>query len=186
MTDTISPATVWMRRPTAAPAGETSAPAYRLDRPLPGLRVGLRTDRAWRSWQLIASIWSEYLRRDGAVTVEVETGAQIGQPGTDDRKHIDELANAVDCAIVGLGTCGSCTTFTIKDSVAIEEHGKPVVAMVCEEFMVHGRNVATHVGHRDLKILELPYPLEARPAAELRAIADEFYPQVLALLGVSR
>jgi len=29
----------------------------------------------------------------------------------------------------------------------------------------------------------LPYPLEARPEEELRAIADEFYPQVLALLG---
>jgi len=186
MANTISPATIWMRRPTAVPAGDQSAPAYRLDRPLPGLRVGLRTDRAWRSWQLIASIWSDYLRRDGAETVEVETGAQIGQPGTDDRKHIDELAKAVDCAIVGLGTCGSCTTFTIKDSVAIEEHGKPVVALVCEEFMVHGRNVATHVGHRDLKILELPYPLEARPEAELRAIADEFYPQVLDLLGVAR
>jgi hypothetical protein len=174
-----------IRRPTAVPVGEESAPSFTVDRSLPGLRVGIRTDRAWRSWQLIATIWGEYLQRDGATTVEVETGAQIGQPGSDDRKHLDELAAADDCAIVGLGTCGSCTTFTIKDSVAIEAHGKPVVAMVCEEFMVHGRNVATHVGHRDLKILELPYPLEARPVAELRAIADEFYPQVLALLGVN-
>jgi hypothetical protein len=179
------PATLWVRRPTAAPAGEESAPSYRLDRPLAGLRIGLRTDRAWRSWRNIARVWSEYLQRDGAETIELETGAQIGQPGSDDRKRIDELAGAVDGAIVGLGTCGSCTTFTIKDSVAIEEHGKPVVAMVCEEFMVHARNVATHVGHRDLKILELPYPLEVRPDAELRAIADEFYPQVLAQLGVT-
>lgn len=177
--------TIWIRRPTATPAGDESAPTYTVDRSLPGLRVGIRTDRAWRSWQLIATIWAEYLERDGATTVEVETAAQVGQPGSDDRKHIDELAAAVDCAIVGLGTCGSCTTFTIKDSVAIEAHGKPVVAMVCEEFMVHGRNVATHVGHRDLKILELPYPLEARPEAELRDIAAKFYPLVLTLLGVT-
>lgn len=179
-------ATIWVRRPTAAPAGDESAPTYLVERGLPGLVVGIRTDRAWRSWQLIASIWAEYLQRDGASVIEVETGAQIGQPGSDDRKEIDELAHAVDFAIVGLGTCGSCTTFTIKDSVAIEAHGKPVVAMVCEEFIVHGRNVATHVGHRDLKILELPYPLEARPEPELRAIADEFYPQMLELLGVAR
>ena len=32
----------------------------------------------------------------------------------------------------------------------------------------------------------LPYPLEARPDRELRAIADEYYPQVLELLGVHR
>jgi hypothetical protein len=84
-----------------------------------------------------------------------------------------------------LGTCGSCTTFTIKDSVAIEDHEKPVVAIVCEEFTVHAHNVARHVGHGDLSVLVLPYPLEARPEEELRRIADDFYPQVLELLGVT-
>lgn len=182
MSDT---ATVWVRRPTAAPGGDESAPAYRLDRAITGLTIGVREDRAWRSWQLIGDIWSEYLRRDGAEAITVETGAQVGQPGSDDRKQIDELAAVVDAAVVGLGTCGSCTTFTIKDAVALEEHERPVVAVVCEEFLVHGQNVATHLGHRDLKILVLPYPLEARPDDELRAIADEYYPKMLELLGVS-
>jgi hypothetical protein len=185
MTTSTDPATIWVRRPTAAPAGEVSAPAFVLNRPVAGLTVGIRADRAWRSWQLISGIWAGYLERDGATTVSVETGAQMGQPGSDDRKQIEELANVTDCAIVGLGTCGSCTTFTIKDSVVVEEHTKPVVAIVCEEFIVHGRNVATHLGHSDLKILVLPYPLEARPGEELRAIAEEYYPQVLALLGAT-
>ena len=184
-TSTPSSQTVWVRRPTAKPAGETSAPSYRLDRAVRGLTIGIRADRAWRSWQLVSGIWDEYLRRDGAATIAVETGAQMGRPGTDDRKQIEELANVTDCAIVGLGTCGSCTTFTIKDAVTVEDHAKPVVAIVCEEFVVHGRNVATHLGHGDLKILVLPYPLEALPAEELRAIADEYYPQVLELLGAT-
>jgi hypothetical protein len=174
---------MWVRRPTATPAGEVSAPTFRLDRPLRGLRVGIRTDRAWRSWQLIAALWDGYLRRDGANTTLVETQSQVGDAGADDRKHIAELASVVDCAVVGLGTCGSCTTFTIKDSVVIEDHDKPVVAVVTEEFETHGRNVATHLGHRDLQVLVLPYPLEARPKPELIRIADEFYPKVLALLG---
>ena len=110
----------------------------------------------------------------------------MGEIGAHDRKHIDELAATVDGAIVGLGTCGSCTTYTIKDAVTIEQHGKPVVALVCDEFLVHACNVARHLGHGDLKVLVLPYPLEARPESELRAIADEFYPQVLDLLGVVR
>ena len=184
-TQPSAPSTVWVRRPTAKPAGEVSAPAFRLDRPIAGLTIGNRADRAGRAWQLVSGIWDDYLRRDGAETVAVETGAQMGRPGSDDRKQIEELANVTDCAIVGLGTCGSCTTFTIKDAVTVEEHAKPVVAVVCEEFIVHGRNVATHLGHGDLKILVLPYPLEARPAEELRAIADEYYPMVLELLGAT-
>jgi len=181
----MSTDTVMVRRPTAKPAGEVSAPSFVLERPVTGLTIGIRADRAWRSWQLISEIWAEYLRRDGAETIAVETGAQMGRPGSDDRKQIEELANITDCAIVGLGTCGSCTTFTIKDAVAVEDHEKPVVAIVCEEFIVHGRNVATHLGHGELKILVLPYPLEALPADELRAIADEYYPQVLELLGAT-
>ena len=176
--------TIWVRRPTAAPAGDVSAPAFQLGRPIAGLTIGLRTDRAWRSWQHIAERWEQWLQRDGARTIAVETGAQIGDPASSDRKQVDELAALVDAAIVGLGTCGSCTTYTIKDSVAIEEHHKPVVAVVCEEFIVHAENVARHVGHGDLKVLVLPYPLEARPADELDQIAHDYYPQVLELLGV--
>ena len=78
------------------------------------------------------------------------------------------------------------TTFTVKDSVTVERHEKPVVAVVTEEFETHGHNVATHLGHRDLELLVLPYPLEARREAELREIADTYYPQVLDLLGVQR
>jgi hypothetical protein len=178
-------ATVWVRRPTAKPAGDVCAPTFVLGRPVAGLTIGIRADRAWRSWQLVSEIWAEYLQRDGAATIAVETGAQMGRPGSDDRKQIEELANITDCAIVGLGTCGSCTTFTIKDAVVVEEHAKPVVAIVCEEFIVHGRNVATHLGHGDLKILVLPYPLEARPTEELRAIADEYYPKLLELIGAT-
>jgi hypothetical protein len=181
----VSNQTVRVRRPTAKPAGEVSAPTFVLERPIAGLTIGIRADRAWRSWQLVSEIWAEYLERDGATTIAVETGAQMGRPGSEDRKQIEELANITDCAIVGLGTCGSCTTFTIKDAVVVEEHAKPVVAIVCEEFVVHAHNVATHLGHGDLKILVLPYPLEARPADELHAIADEFYPKLLELIGAT-
>jgi len=179
-----SASTIQVRRPTAAPAGDTAAPSFTLGTGVSGLTVALREDRAWRSWQLIGDIWAEYLRRDGAETVTVETGAQVGRPGSDDRKQIDELARTSDAAIVGLGTCGSCTTFTIKDAVAFEQQERPVVAVVCEEFLVHGENVARHLGHGNLKILVLPYPLEALPEEELRAIADEHYPKMLGLLGV--
>src|ERR1700682_1730300 len=106
---------ILVRRPTATPAGEVRAPVFSLGRPIAGVQVGIRTDGAWRSWRLIADVWEQYLRRDRATTTLVETGGMVGQTGANDRKHIEELANRVECAIVGLGTCGSCTTFTIKE-----------------------------------------------------------------------
>jgi hypothetical protein len=44
--------------------------------------------------------------------------------------------------------------------------------------------MASFLGHGALEVLVLPYPLEARPDDELRAIAAEHYPKALALLGV--
>jgi hypothetical protein len=54
---------------------------------------------------------------------------------------------------------------------------------VTEEFATHAHNMAHHLGHGDLRVLVLPYPLEARPDDELRAIAAEYWPKALVLLG---
>ena len=37
--------TVWVRRPTAKPAGDVRAPAFVLDRPVAGLTIGIRGPR---------------------------------------------------------------------------------------------------------------------------------------------
>ena len=59
-----------------------------------------------------------------------------------------------------------------------------MIAVVTEEFATHGHNMAKHLGHGDLSVLVLPYPLEARPDDELLAISAEYYPRALQLLGV--
>jgi hypothetical protein len=175
--------TVWIRRPTAPPPPETAAPTFPLVGAVTGRRAGIRTDAAWRSWRLIATDWEQRLRDDGAADVAtVETHAQVGTRGAADRSHIDDLAAAVDFAIVGLGTCGSCTSFAVADAVTIEAHERPVIAVVTDEFATHAHNMAHHLGHGDLRVLVLPYPLEARPRDELLAIAADAYPRALTLL----
>ncbi len=178
--------TITIRRPTAPPPARVVAPAFTLDSVLGGRRIGLRTDSAWRSWALIANEWEKRLRDEGADVLCVETGAQVGDHGRADRQTIEEWSGEIDGGLVGLGTCGSCTSFTIRDAVALESHDKPSVAVVTEEFETHGRNMARFLGHGDLKVLVLPYPLEARPDDELRTIAAEYWPQAMDLLGVQR
>lgn len=178
-------ATLTIRRPTAdfdAPPAAT----YRVDRPLRGLRIGVRQDGTWRSWQVIAAAWVERLRRDGAEPLLLQTGERTGAEGARTRAELEAWTAAVECAVVGLGTCGSCTMWSVRDAIGVERAEKPVVAAICEEFVSHARTTAGFLGHHDLKVLALPYPLEARPEAELRAIADAWYPRMLDLLGVVR
>lgn len=176
--------TITIRRPTATfDAG--AAASFRVGRPLRGLRIGVRQDGTWRSWQIIAAAWVERLQRDGAEPVLLQTGERTGAEGERTRADLAAWTAHVECAVVGLGTCGSCTMWSVRDAIGVERAQKPVVAAICEEFVSHARTTAAFLGHHDLKVLAFPYPLETRPEAELRAIADAWYPKLLELIGVT-
>jgi hypothetical protein len=178
-------AAIWrIRLPTAPPAEQTGAPSYVLSRPITGLRVGLRHEGSWRSWMLIVEEWQQYLERDGAQPVVLAAGGRVGDEGVRTRAEVQAWARDIDCGISGLGTCGSCTSNSVHDAVTLEATGKPAVVAVCDEFAQHGGNMARFLGHPELKMLVLPYPLEARPESELRQIAADYYPKFLQLLGV--
>ena len=175
-----------IRVPTARPPSETGAPAYLLDRPIAGLKVGLRHEGSWRSWILIVDEWSKFLRRDGATPVVVKTGERTSAEGERTRALVADWAASVDCGISGLGTCGSCTSWSVHDAVSLEKQKRPAIVAVTEEFAQHAHNMANHLGHKNLKVLVLPYPLEARPEEELKKIAYEYYPKFLAMLGATK
>ena len=178
-------ATWQIRLPTAAPRHDSGATAYVLDRPIAGLRVGLRHEGSWRSWMLIVEEWEQLLRRDGAEPVVLKAGGRVGEEGEQTRADVEAWAKDIDCGVSGLGTCGSCTSNSVHDAVTLEQAGKPAVVAVCDEFAQHGGNMARFLGHPSLKLLVLPYPLEARPEAELRQIAADYYPKFLELLGAA-
>jgi hypothetical protein len=68
--------------------------------------------------------------------------------------------------------------------VVVEELGKPAVVVITEEFVTIASRIAALKGHASLRQLVLPYPLETRPEDECRAIAREYYPRLLQILGV--
>ena len=51
------------------------------------------------------------------------------------------------------------------------------------EHLAHA--MAANAGRAGLRVLVLPYPLEARPEPEVRAIARDHWPQLLETLGAS-
>jgi hypothetical protein len=178
--------TITVRVPTVDAAHIPSAPSYLVGKPVTDLKVGLRTEGQWRSWLIIVREWERALAEAGARPDVVKTGERVGAQGEQTRALVEGWTGRVDCAIVGLGTCGSCTSWSVRDAISVEAAGKPVLVVVTTEFEVHGRTIATHLGHEDIKFLVLPYPLETRPEDELVAMAARYFPDALATLGVTR
>jgi hypothetical protein len=70
---------------------------------LRGKTVGVRFDRAWRSWLWILDEWQPRLAAAGASVVRWEAGNRIGVDGSDTFAKLDVFAADVDAALVGLG-----------------------------------------------------------------------------------
>ena len=70
---------------------------------LAGKTVGLRFDRAWRSWLWVLDEWEPRLRASGAHVVRWEAGNRIGVDGEDTFAKLGVFAADVDAALVGLG-----------------------------------------------------------------------------------
>ncbi|GIU90661.1 MAG: hypothetical protein KatS3mg010_1760 [Acidimicrobiia bacterium] len=73
----------------------------------------------------------------------------------------------------------------MHDTVEVAARGKTAVAVVTEEFETLAHTMAANAGRPGLRVLVLPYPLETRVEAEVRAIAVEHWPRALAALGAS-
>jgi hypothetical protein len=154
--------------------------------PLSGKVVAFRVDVLWQSWDWVVDEWTSAFDAAG-VTVRCFRRVQglAGPDGAAADKAYATLLASVDAAIVGLGNCGSCTSWTIKDAVQAAETGLPTVAVVTEQFTGLAGTLAAHYGRPGLRTHVLPFPLQTRPEQEVRAIARDAFPNVLLRLGAS-
>ena len=85
--------------PTAAPPATDPDPGPDAGS-LEGKRVGIRFDRAWRSWLFVIDEWETRLRGAGATVVRWEAGNRIGvdgqtRPWQPEPRTIEVLVNAM-------------------------------------------------------------------------------------------
>lgn len=71
--------------------------------PLAGKRVGLRYDSAWRSYEWVLDEWKPRLEAAGATVDVWQAGNRVGDGGRTTFAELDEFADRVDVALVGLG-----------------------------------------------------------------------------------
>ena len=88
--------------PTAAPPEVNPDPGPEAGG-LSGRTVGIRYDTAWRSFEWVLDEWSQKLRDVGAQVRVWCAGNRVGEEGDRTFAELDEFAEGVEIAIVGLG-----------------------------------------------------------------------------------
>jgi len=88
--------------PTAPPPDDEAGPGPDAGE-IAGKVVGFRSDRTWRSFEWVVDEWARRLRADGAEVVTWVAGNRIGDEGEKTAQQLDEFADGVDVAVVGLG-----------------------------------------------------------------------------------
>jgi hypothetical protein len=68
----------------------------------------------------------------------------------------------------------------------VASRAKTAVAVVTAEFEGLAHTMAANAGRPGVRVFVLPYPLETRPEAEVRAIARDRFADLLAVLGATR
>lgn len=153
---------------------------------LVGKTVGFRLDEIWRAWDWIAEIWAEEFRKAGAeVKFWRSHQGRTGEEGEKIAQQLEEFLGSIDVAVVGLGNCGSCTGWTIRDALAAAEKGLPTTAVCTEVFEELGRQLATSGGRSGLRIHILPYPLNEKQQHEVEPVAHDHLQDMLSTMGAS-
>jgi hypothetical protein len=89
--------------PTVAFEADQESATFDVGSPLTGKVVGLRLDRAWRSYMVVVEEWEKLLRRDLAVPRVIWTGGRLDDEGETTRSDLNEWSGLIDCGVVGLG-----------------------------------------------------------------------------------
>ena len=151
---------------------------------LRGKRICVRIDMLWRSWDWVSEVWTEGLRAEGADVTFWRSCGRTGEEGVRADLEYGELLANSDIAVVGLGNCGSCTSWTIADAMRAAATGIPTIAVATAHFEGLAKNLAKRGGRSGLRLHILPYPLDILPKEQVNDIASSHYRSFLRNLGV--
>jgi hypothetical protein len=152
---------------------------------LRGKVVGLRRDTFWTCWDQVTDVWARRFAELGAEVRIWRAPVQKGEAAIAATAEFDEFVDAIDVAVVGLCNCGSCSIWAISDGLGALNHGLPTVAVATEHFVPLAKALAGNGGWPDMRTLDMPFPLEGRPEAEVVQIAEERFDALLHALDVT-
>jgi hypothetical protein len=164
----------------AAPAPAGLAPPRTV---LSGTRIGVLDNGKPNAALLLTRVGEQLSARTGArltLVTEKGPGANAATPCTPE--VMDELVATCDVVLTGSADCGSCTSWSVHDTIQLEQRGVPTVVATTTHFVDLTRRVAAGYGVPDARVAVFPHPLGGTDDPTILSWADASIDEVLTLL----
>jgi hypothetical protein len=114
----------------------------------------------------------------GKVVTRRKISAQQGAP----QEYLDELAAQSDFILSGLGDWGSCTSWSIHDSIELQKRGRFAVTLITDAFDALAKSEKEAFGAPDHPVLVVQHPIGTVKAEEVNKRADAAFDKLVELL----
>jgi len=150
---------------------------------LTGLRIGVLDNGKPNAGLLLGRVGEQLAARTGATLVlvtEKGPGANAATPCTE--AVFERLRSECDVVLTGSADCGSCTSWSVHDTIQLERSGTPTVVATTTRFVELTRRVAAGFGVPEARVAVFPHPLGGTDDNTILEWADAAVDEVVALL----
>ena len=159
-----------------APDGE-AAPAPALRTPgravLSGARVGVLDNGKPNAGLLLTRVAEQLATRTGATLALVTEKGPGGNAATPCTPGVmDRLTSDCDVVLTGSADCGSCTAYSVYDTIELEKAGRPCVVVTTTQFAPIASTMAANFGLPEARTLVLDHPIGGTARETLEGWAD--------------
>jgi hypothetical protein len=113
--------------------------------------------------------------------VFIKVKIPAGAPAT---PQILKKAAEADICILGLGDCGSCTSWVILDAIHLEKLDVPTISICSDQFTSFAHELAKSYGIDDLRVLQIEHPIAGIQIEEVAGKALKILPALQYLLQI--
>jgi hypothetical protein len=149
---------------------------------LDGLRLGILDNSKWNANKILrgsASALGESIRF-AAVNYYVKHSFSKDAAA----ELIQQIAAENDIVLTAIGDCGSCTSFCIRDAIALERLGIPSAAIITTEFVRETELTRTAIGMKGLVPVVIDHPVSSITQAEVEVRVAQVKTQAQAVWTV--
>jgi len=166
--------------PTAQPRVAEKSMAARQAKPR-FAKIGFLSNKKANARALLEEVAVLLQGRFGAFEeVWAEKGAAVPVPDED-----RERLAACDAMVTAMADCGSCTSWSLVDTMTLESRGVPSVLLCTDEFAPLARGESVARGMPGLPLMTVPHPVADNTREQIRAKAALIADEVVRVLTTS-
>jgi hypothetical protein len=147
---------------------------------LNGKTVGL-LDNSKPNNDMLQARFEQLLRQNCDVAGVLRRRKLTAQQGAP-KAYLDDLAAHADFVISGLGDWGSCTSWSIHDSIELQKRGRLAVTVISHPFEALAKSEREAFGAPDSPIVIVQHPIGTVKAEEVKKRADAAFGKLLEAL----